>query len=237
MDAEVEIKPSSSMKYFFMSICRMHRENNFNRYESSNVHSIMDNMIKKDHLEIYKPNQTQNVQSQNNQSHNNFSQNNSIPKQNVATQSSQSVKVFAQPSQSQIHSTENFTRAINKDHTNDINNISEQIKSISNTNQKLMEELNKMKLENDKLRNKFGEMENVRLVKLVPKKEGKQPLIISEEEFQNIQKLKNTIDALEQKYVELEKNEKFDEKLLMNHKERIELLKDKLRTSLHDKKN
>ena len=188
----------------------MHRENNFNRYESSNVHNIVDNMIKKDHLEIYKPTQTQNAQTSRQQF------------------TSQPSKFASQPFQ-----TAHQTQIVNKDHTSDINAISEQIKHISNSNQRLMEELNKMKSENDKLRGKMTEMENVRMVKLVPKKEGKQPQIISEEEFQNIQKLKNTIELLEKRYIDLEKDEQYDEKLLMNHKERIELLKDKLRTSLH----
>jgi chaperonin cofactor prefoldin len=170
---------SQSTKEFFLSVCRMHKENNFNRFESYKVHNKVDDFISKDKAQ------------------NNYEQ--------------------------------KIIRVVGKDHTEEINNISGKIEELANMNSRLMTQINSLVGENSLLKGRMHKFENVPVVKLVSKKEGREPLIITQKEYTHLKELKDKIEFLERKYDTLSKEEDYDEKLLMNHKERIEILKEKLR--------
>jgi len=176
-----ELSVNNGVKTFFLSICRMHKQNNFNRFESFKVHNKVDDLIREERHEQVSGNK--------------------------------------------------IIQIVNKDHTEEINTISGKIGELSDMNSKLMKQINYLANENSELKGQMHKFENVPVVKLVSKKEGKSPLIITKKEYEHIKELKEKIDVLEQKYDVLSKEEDYDDKLLLNHKERIEILKEKLRVA------
>jgi hypothetical protein len=166
---------SGSLKFFFLSVCRMHKENNFNRFESQKVKSRMDDMIKEEKKESHK----------------------------VQIYSGQQV--------------------------NEIKKISDRLESLSGANDELLRKINSLVEENSFLKSKMKTIDNVPVVKLVPKNPGKDAIIMSETEYRKLQDLKEKISAYEKLFENLQKEENYDDRLLLNYKERIEILKEKLR--------
>lgn len=183
MDGKNTSQVSEGVKHLFVSLCRLHKSNNYDKFDSSNVHSKVDDMIHLDQKSIKKDEIKQ-----------------------VVSQHETIIK-----------------------HDSTMNDLSEKLNLIISENQQLTSQLNEVLSKNKELEEKVNRLEDIPVVKLVPKSKDKKPLIISKDEYERLQAMREKIIALEAIYERLLTEETHDEALLTNYKERIELLKGKLR--------
>lgn len=111
-----------------------------------------------------------------------------------------------------------------------IKDLHAKINNVSLINRDLASKLKDIASHNELLHDKIKDLEEIRLVKLSSKDKTKEPKLMTEAQFENLKRLKEQMDVLESRYSQLLTDETYDERLLSNYKERIELLKDKLKT-------
>ena len=174
MESETIPKVKESLKHFLISICRLHRQNRYDRYDATHLRNKLDDMIQKD-TGLRRP------------------------------------IIARQPPSKELEG------------------VSYKVRELDDCNAKLVEQLKLIIDQNKVLQNKVNELERVRVVKLMPKDQTKKPLLISQEQFEYMQKLKNKINELESRYEKLARDEAYDEKLLTNYQERINIFKNKIR--------